>query len=112
MESRVAGATSRLLNDSSERMRVRVPVSPPLLTPEKAYKLAIRIFHENGFLTIRKSKFSIYLKRKGSNSLVRLSDHEVSNSKLSRVKYNIIFNYQTIKSDVETRCQSVIRNYR
>lgn len=109
----MTGVTNGLLNHSGVRMsRVRSPGPPPLLTPDKAYKIAIRVFQENGFLTIRKSKASIYLKRKGNNSLVRLSDHQLSNTELSRIKYNLVFDYSTIKSDVETRCLSVIRNFR
>lgn len=109
----MTGVTDGLLNHSGARVsRVRSPGLPPLLNPEKAYKKAIQIFHENGFLTIRKSKSSIYLKRKGSNSLVRLSDHKISNSELSRIKYNVIFDYPTIKSDIVVRCNSVIRNFR
>lgn len=108
----MTGVANCLLNSSPSRVTVQLRVSPPLLKPEKAYKKAIQIFQENGFLTVRKSKSSIYLKRKGSNSLVRLSDHKISNSELSRIKYNMIFDYPTIKSDVVVRCNSVIRNFR
>ncbi len=107
----MAGVTSCLLNNSPARVRVQLPGLPPLLNTTKAYKLAVRIFHENGFLTIRKSAASCYLKRTDSNFLVRLSDHKKSNKDLSKVHYDLVFDYDTIKADVESRCQSVIRRY-
>ena len=109
----MAGATDRLLNDSGARVsRVRVPGPPPLLTPEKAYKLAIRVFQDNGFLTVRKSKASIYLKKAKCTHLVRLSDHKSVINDLSKVSHDLVFDYSTIKPDVVSRCQSVIKIYR
>lgn len=82
----------------------------PLLTPSEAVKLAARIFGQNGFLTIRKSKASYYMKRKDSNFLIRISDHSM-NKGLSKIHYDLVFDYDTIKVDVEQRSKMLVRKF-
>lgn len=105
----MAGVASRLLNDSPERVRVQLPVPPPLLSSEKAIKSAHEILLRAGFRVIRKSKSSIYMKKKNFNHLIRISDHKLQNNDLSKIKYEIVFDYPTINNDIEYRCKSILK---
>lgn len=86
-------------------------VKVKILTPKDAVKLARRLIQEAGFMEISKSPDSHYFKKRDANYKVRISDHKNTSSQYPDVAFNLVFDYNTIESDVVGRVSSVNRDY-
>ncbi len=82
-----------------------------MLKPKEAVKLARSIMASYGFMEISKSTDSIYFKKKGINFKVRLSDHKSGKSQYPDVALSVVFDYDTIRADVETRIKRASESY-
>ena len=82
-----------------------------VIQPIESLPIAESAFISKGFFRVRRSKESIYLKRRDSNYLVRVTTHPTKNPNLSKVHFELLLDYPTIKSDIVFRCTKMIDDY-
>lgn len=82
-----------------------------IISPKEAVKLARGFILKHGFIEVSKSPDSYYFKKKGVNFKVRISDHKNTSKQYPDVAFSIVFDYDTIIQDVESRISAANRNY-